>query len=330
MWILSIVGAFLLGRLTAPPAAQDPVVAYLTPGLDSAPAATVSDGVAVGPVLSPIEQAEALVRDGRPFQALEVLEAYLAEALPDARALFLLADLKQMTGETDAALLPLLEILSLQPDQETSERARRRLDLLVNAREQQLINAGDLVGLVSYFERLARLEPGYDGHRLKLTRWLLRSGDTEAARKLLREVGYVGVTQAEIDALAEEIRLAETSLPVEREAGAMYARARVSGSRREDRFRFLLDTGATMSGLAESRLQALGARRIEEGIRVQTANGIAVLPVYRVRALEVGGVRVEDLAVLGFSDLPRGADGLLGMDVLSRLSGGLPTAVGRP
>ncbi|MEM8767082.1 MAG: aspartyl protease family protein [Pseudomonadota bacterium] len=329
MWILSIVGAFLLGRLTAPPATQDPVVAYLNPSFPAIASPAGSDGGETT-ALGPIEQAEALVRDGRPFEALAVLEAYLAETLPSARALFLLADLKQMTGETDAALLPLLEILNLQPDQETAERARRRLDLLVNAREQQLINAGDFVGLVNYFERLARLEPGYDGHRLKLTRWLLRSGEVAAARKLLREVGTVGVSQAEIDALAEEIRLAETSLPVEREAGAMYARAKVSGPRQQERFRFLVDTGATMSGLAESRLQALGAKRIEEGIRVQTANGVTVLPVYRLQSLEVGGVLVEDLAVLGFSDLPRGADGLLGMDVLSRLSGGLPTAVGRP
>ncbi len=85
-----------------------------------------------------------------------------------------------------------------------------------------------------------------------------------------------------------------------------------------------------MTGLAESRLESLGARRIEEGIRVQTASGVVELPVYRLEALSLGTLVLHDVAVLGFTDLPRGADGLLGMDVLTRLSGGVSGAVGRP
>ena len=141
----------------------------------------------------------------------------------------------------------------------------------------------------------------------------------EAAATVARETGLVGVKQAEIDALNKDIEVARTALPVEREAGAMYTAATVAGVRQRGEFRFLIDTGATMSGLAESRLQALGATLIEEGIRVQTANGVVELPVYRLRALKVGALEMEDLAVLGFADLPRGADGILGMDVLDRL-----------
>ena len=93
---------------------------------------------------------------------------------------------------------------------------------------------------------------------------------------------------------------------------------------------FLIDTGATMTGLAESRLKSLGASLVQQGIRVQTANGIVELPVYRLRELRVGALVLKDMAVLGFADLPRGADGILGMDVLSRLGGSLAGAVGRP
>jgi hypothetical protein len=49
-----------------------------------------------------------------------------------------------------------------------------------------------------------------------------------------------------------------------------------------------------------------------------------------LRKLRLGAIELENLAVLGFRDLPRRADGLLGMDVLGRLSGSLPGAVGRP
>lgn len=279
--------------------------------------------------------AEGLVAEGKPYEALAVLEEFFAGNHSQgteyySRALFLLSDLKQMTGEVEEALQPLLAILRYPPSVETATRARRRLDLLINAREQQLINAGDLVGLIDYFEALIVAEPGYDGHRLKLARWLLRSGSAETAAALLRETGLNGISQAEIDALVGEIELARTSLPVEREGGALYTSATVATARTEGEFRFLIDTGATMTGLAENLLQSLGARRVEEGIRVQTANGVVLLPVYRVERLALGALVLNDLAVLGFTDLPSGADGLLGMDVLHRLSGGVPGTVGSP
>jgi predicted aspartyl protease len=264
-----------------------------------------------------------------------VLASYLQDTHAEpserhSRALFLLSDLRQMTGEVELALVPLFEILRYPPSQDTAERARRRLNLLINAREQQLINAEDLVGLVSYFEYLVSEDPGFDGHRLKLARWLLKSGELDAAARVARETGLVGVKPAEIEALISEIEVARTALPVERQAGAMYTSATARGASQGGEFRFLIDTGATMTGLAESRLRALGASLIEQGIRVQTANGVVELPVYRLEELRVGALVLTDLAVLGFTDLPRGADGILGMDVLSRLGGSLAGAVGRP
>ena len=277
-----------------------------------------------------LDAVRALIRDGRPYDALQVLTAYLEEMPGDADGLFLLSDLYQMTGEVDAALDPLLEILRFPPTPEVARRARTRLNLLINAREQQLANVGDLTSLVAFFEHLVLAEPGWDGHRLKLAGWLLRSGRTEEAARLIREVGLEGVSQEQIDALAGEIELARSSLPVERHGGAMYTTVTVAGAKRRDRFRFLIDTGATMTGLGEAHLRRLGARRVAEGIRVRTANGTVLLPVYRIVELRLGGLVLGNLMVLGFSDLPENADGLLGMDVLSRLSGSLPGAVGRP
>lgn len=347
-WLASLVVAYLLGQGGIGKSGSE------TPGVPAAVAGTVAADPELA-VVSPAEgsarekgapedrksdtdliaRAEALVRDGRPHEALAVLAAYLQGTHADSserhsRALFLLSDLRQMTGEVELALAPLLEILRYPPSQAVADRARQRLNLLINAREQQLINADDLAGLISYFEYLVSEEPGFDGHRLKLARWLLRRGEVETAERLARETGLVGVSQAEIDALLGEIELARTALPVEQEAGAMYTAATAQGAGRRVQFRLLIDTGATMTGLAESRLRSLGADMVEEGIRVQTANGVVELPVYRLRELRVGALLLEDLAVLGFADLPRGADGILGMDVLSRLGGSVAGAVGRP
>lgn len=350
LWLASLVAAYLAGQAardmsvsdrSVADAASMPIPSTAVPGLTEGGrrAATVRmDPAAPNDPLSaadPISRSEALVSEGRPYEALAVLTAYLENTHAQAserhsRALFLLSDLKQMTGEVELALEPLLEILRYPPSQATADRARQRLKLLINAREQQLINASDLVGLVSYFEYLVRAEPGFDGHRLKLARWLLKSGEAEAAERVVRETGLVGVEQAEIDALRSEIELVRTALPVEREGGAMYTGATAEGTRHKGEFRFLIDTGATMTGLAESRLQALGASMIEKGIRVQTANGVVELPVYRLTKLRIGALVLEEVAVLGFADLPRGADGILGMDVLGRLGGSYSGAVGRP
>ncbi len=339
-WLASLIVAYLAGQAGGGrPSAGLPDSLDRTPDADSARIQSPTDLPRVSPVSDAAEdlitRAEALVTQGRPYDALEVLTGYFQATHVEAterhgRALFLLSDLRQMTGEVEAALTPLFEILRYPPSTETADRARRRLDLLINAREQQLINAGDLVGLVAYFEGLVREDPAYDGYRLKLARWLLRSGEVDEAARLTREIGLVGVTPAELEALEGEIRLAETALPVEREGGAMYTAATVSGQARRSELRFLIDTGATMTGLSESRLKSLGAVLIDEGIRVHTASGVVTLPVYRVRELRLGALVLEDLNVLGFNDLPRRADGLLGMDVLSRLSTSLPGAVGRP
>lgn len=278
----------------------------------------------------PLDLARELIRDGRPRDALALVEAHLSESGTDAEALFLLSDLCQMTGDVDAALEPLLDILRFPPTPEAAERARQRLELLINAREQQLIHAGDLAALVAYFERLVLAEPTWDGHRLKLARWLARSGATADAARLLREVGTVGVSEVEIEALAREIELADTRLPVERRDGAMFARAVVAGSRGSGSFRLLVDTGATMTGMTEERLVSLGAERVGERVTVHTAAGVVELPVYRLSELSVGSIVLRDLPVLGFEVLPGGADGLLGTDVLHRLSGDLPAMVGRP
>ena len=338
-WLASLAAAYLAGLSGSGPASREEMPSGAM--TDSASEYPVAAPLTRGPTESGssvpdlIGQAEDLVREGRPQEALAVLVSYL-QATPEqgsetySRALFLLSDLRQMTGEVEPALTPLFEILRYPPSQATADRARQRLGLLVNAREQQLINSEDYVGLVSYFQYLVQEDPGFDGHRLKLARWLLKSGDALAAEQVVRETGTVGVSQAEIDALSDEIRIARTALPIEREAGAMYTAASARGGGQSREFRFLIDTGATMTGLAESRLTTLGARLVDQGIRVQTANGIVELPVYRLQELRVGALVLEEVAVLGFSDLPRGADGILGMDVLSRLGGSLAGAVGRP
>ncbi len=275
------------------------------------------------------DQARNLADGGRLYEAIDLIERYLLVELVDASALFLLSDLYQMTGQAEKSLDPLFAILLSPATPEVARRARQRVDLLVNAREQELINVGDVAGLVRYFQGLVGFEPGYDGHRLKLVRWLMRSGDLVDAAQLLKEVGNVGVTDDELTAIRLELQIAQTSLPVERIGGALYTSASVRGTR-EESLRLLIDTGATMTGLSLTRLKEVGARRLDKVVQVHTANGMARMEVYQINELRLGSIVLEDMEVLAFQALPGNADGLLGMDVLDKLPKPVPKSVGRP
>jgi predicted aspartyl protease len=331
-WLMTIFAAYQAGRLASVdiPDPSTPIPPAGSGAVDPVePPVRAPEGAGNG-VGSVTERAAALAERGDLDSAIGLLETHLSSQSHDAEALFMLSDLRQMIGEPDRALDPLFDILRYPLTSADAEKARRRLNLLINAREQQLVNTGDIAGLIAYFQHLVDSEPGFDGHRLKLARWLARDGRLDEASRLLKEVGQVGVTDAEIAALTREVALARSTVPVERAHGALYAPALVRGTGNESERRFLIDTGATMTGLKIAILESIGAKRLEESTSVHTANGVTSMPVYRIEVLRLGPLVVEDLRVLGLQDLPRGADGLLGMDVLDRLSGqGIP-AVGRP
>ncbi len=261
----------------------------------------------------------ALAEQGDVAAAVALLETYAAGD-PGAPAQFTLADVLLMSGDQMAALEPLFRIIDYPPTQNDAEEARRRLALHIGALRQQFVNADDTGRLVALYTWLSERDPGYDAYRLELVRWLLRDGDTEGAEHLFRQVGFVGVEQADLDAMARELALAQAGTPIERVGAAYFAQAHARGrGAREQPLRLLVDTGATRTGFAITALRRLGAQRLDRRVRVATANGQTVLELYQVRDLRVGGVEIGDLEVMALRDSPGGADGLLGMDVLDQV-----------
>lgn len=85
--------------------------------------------------------------------------------------------------------------------------------------------------------------------------------------------------------------------------------------------RMLIDTGASMTGLREAALLALGIdpQSAEQTLQLNTASGTVSVPVVIVPNLYVFGVSLADVPVLCLP-LPAAvrADGVLGNDVLGR------------
>lgn len=81
-------------------------------------------------------------------------------------------------------------------------------------------------------------------------------------------------------------------------------------------FRLVLDTGATRSALVPRVVQQLGLQQKPNGARVRGVTGTAIVPTVKVRSLEFGDLRVDDVTLPVVNDVFGGADGVLGGDGL--------------
>jgi hypothetical protein len=81
-------------------------------------------------------------------------------------------------------------------------------------------------------------------------------------------------------------------------------------------FRLVLDTGATRSALIPRVVEQLGLTMKPDGARVRGVTGSAVVPTVKVRSLEFGELRVDDVTLPIVADVFGGADGVLGGDGL--------------
>ncbi len=311
------------GRATVPAdarasAGRAPSASDWTASLDRLDELTRSGESAAAVALSGrlLGDLQRLARDGEVGRADHLLGAYLERNPQDPDAYLLESDLRQMQGRQAAALAPLLDLLEFADDPAVVARARDRLALLVNAREAQLANTGDVAALIRLFQDLSQRDPGFDGHRLRLVHWLLQAGRVDDAEQVLAETGTAGVDPREREDLAEQVRAARSGLPLERrDDGSWHVRARMGGAPLD----LLVDTGATTTAISRARADAMAAEPTGVRVKVRTANGVVESEVHRVSPVDIGGVHLDSLNVLVLDGpLPKGADGLLGMDVLSR------------
>jgi clan AA aspartic protease (TIGR02281 family) len=248
----------------------------------------------------------------------------------DGEFLLLESELRQQQGSLLEAIEPLLVLLQQTDEPDKVGRAREQLRLLVDVHEIQLSNRRDYAGLVRFFEHLVARDPSWDGHRLKLARWLLLQGRVADAERVAQELGSVGVTDEAREDLLAEIGLARDGLPLERSDRGLYVSATIDGRPA----RLLVDTGASTTVVSRQLALALGSRALDAGrdVGVRTAGGVVRGELHRIRNLRIGGLELPALDVLVLEHLPADSDGLLGMDVLGRLPSGLlpATLLGRP
>ncbi len=116
----------------------------------------------------------------------------------------------------------------------------------------------------------------------------------------------------------------------ERVGSLLLIRGALQGPGGTSVLRLLVDTGASYTVVPVEALEAIGCAPPPDAERVRmiTGSGIVVAPRTPVSAVHVLGAELKDFPVVAYT-LPFGFfDGLLGMDVLSRLRARLDIASG--
>lgn len=310
-WILSVALAGFVGMRYGQSTVQPlpspvPVQASAEPAVDALPTAGQ-------------DELQALIDADRHFAAIELALTRLAEQPHDSTLRFQLARLYEITHQFDAAISELLTIRSLSLEQSELTKARRHIDGIVRGADQRFAARRATAEAIGFFERQTMQEPSYDLHRYFLAKWLLKSGDTEPADRLIRELGLAGITSTERQALKAELERRRSTLPVRREGNAIYADLEVTTPRGQATLTLLVDTGASLTAVAHYKLREMGATRTPHRVRAQTANGTVDVPVYELLSITGGPLTLNHFLVGSLNDLPDQVDGLLGLDFLDQL-----------
>lgn len=306
LWITTLVLAVFAG-IQLERAQKPPPVVISTPP----PAPEVA------PI--PPDKLTALVSQGKHFAAIELARERLRLNPEDTALRGTLASLYEATHQFDDAVGAYLSLRSLSLDDAERKQARRAIDQIVRQADERFASQRSVAEAVAFFERQAVQEPSYDLHRFLLAKWLLKSGDTSAAQRLIKELGIAGITDVERESLHTELERLATTLPIRRVGNAMYADIEVTTPTETATLTFLVDTGASMTAVSHYQLRTLGATRTPHVVQAQTANGSIEVTVYELLSISGGPVKLSHFTVGALAELPKHVDGLLGLDFLDQL-----------
>ena len=80
---------------------------------------------------------------------------------------------------------------------------------------------------------------------------------------------------------------------------------------------FLLDTGASVCVLAPATARKLDLDETGQDVELRTANGVVRAPLVRVRSIQIGRNRAEDVTAVVHPAVSSSLDGVLGLSFLN-------------
>lgn len=256
---------------------------------------------------------------------LALLERYTFYYHQDMEAHYRLAEAAERLGRGHLALEALLAALEVALNGPDPGPARERVAQLVDALAAGRLAIDDRTGAMALYQSVLDRDPLNHRYRFLLAVQLEAAGDLRGARRELEQIPADGHDAVAMATLAQRIsesgalatRFAE-GLPLTRFGDHFLVEVALDDGRA---LSLLLDTGATRTVLRPRAVaNAPGAERLPDRVRMGTANGVVSASRYRLPGLTLGPFRIHEpeLVVLDLDGLGSGADGLLGLDLLSR------------
>ncbi|MBT8139236.1 MAG: retroviral-like aspartic protease family protein [Gammaproteobacteria bacterium] len=174
--------------------------------------------------------------------------------------------------------------------------------------------------LIALAERLLWHEPLHPPWVFIYARALVMEQRYASARSSLQTVLYDEYYGAKARAMLEEVErlgLAEASIPLQKRGSHFLVDGRING---DNKLTLMIDTGATLSVISPSLLQAANVSPAPVFVReatINTAGGKVRAPIFRVESFAIGNYSVPNMqfVLLELDDKTVG-DGLLGMNFL--------------
>jgi predicted aspartyl protease len=266
-------------------------------------------------------QVDQLIAGAHYDDAIRLLQEHMGDAKDTARVWLLLASIYKKQSQSKAAVDALFRYLRLEMDVQKIEKSLSDIQgYLLLIKEKPALFNDDYSWLIAQFEELLKYRSNDGELHLILASLLLQLNDNYQAQ-------YHALMAANDPAAHEnaEMILAklngnntpdEISIPLTRLGNQYLISASVEGYP----VRFLLDTGASLSGLASAYTTKYpDLLKAMKPIRLNTASGIRDTFLFTVNDIKIGDLIFNQhiLAQLPM-DNSLGFDGLLGVDILGR------------
>ncbi len=251
---------------------------------------------------------------------IPLLEEFLKTYPHEISAWNILVESYLQTGDKRQAILTLYKLETNLDDYEAIEKVKSRIKLLVQAYDQQLLQNNLLPQLLKFYEELSFIDESNYSYLFRRAELFAQLKDYTQALSLLdylqSDSKWGAAAKRLKDKINEKMRAKEGIL-LTRHGEHFIVPVELDS---QHKLSLLIDTGASLSVISKASFQNLSGGNIaqyQNQVRMNTAGGQVIAPVYRFKSITIAGRKLNDINV-AVVDMPQSNayQGLLGMNFL--------------
>ncbi|MGI0120052.1 retroviral-like aspartic protease family protein [Zooshikella sp. RANM57] len=251
---------------------------------------------------------------------IPLLEALLKNYPQDITTWNILIESYLQSADIRQAIFTLYKLESNLDNYEAIEKVKSRIKLLVQAYDQQLIEDNQVTQLLKFYEELSFIDESNYSYLFRRAELFAQLKDYSQALSLLdylqSDYKWGAAAKRLKDKILEKMR-AKDGILLTRHGEHFIVPVELNS---QYKLNLLIDTGASLSVISRAFFQNVIGNNVahyQSQVRMNTANGQVIAPVYRFKTISIAGRQVKDIDV-AMVDMPESNayQGLLGMNFL--------------